>query len=1377
MLIKRHRRATTQPTKDSKRTAKRHRGGRKKQVRSPFENLENRTMLTWAWMGELPDNTLLTDMAIPATHDTMSDCAKSDCPVGPTLAARFEVLEPLSSALDSILGSGGANVYYTQTQVLPLRQQLEMGIRGLDIRVKNEGTVFSIVHDKVPLGYEFEKDVLKVVADFLYENPSETIVMHLYRQDSERTGSRDLLNNYLDRTHQRSGKRYRDFYENVHKFGGGARDVTLEQVRGKFAIWGRDEFGSHGFKFRSKETHGEYQQTDIDTKFSQVRQHFRKTDQEIGDSKEKIWSTWLNVSDPDPRDPGHDAPIEMANGSGFWVEFPALFPVVKRHEGVKGLNERVLDFLRENPHINPGLVMIDFPGEALVQQIVLQNEFFPMQEEFFVNAGGPLIDGVSHGDQVPSPYLNPIDSKVALTPEAIDMNHPSVEDASMELYQSERYGEMSWDIPTKPGNYEVSLHFAEITYNNPGSRIFDVWIENELVLDDYDIVADVGPKTAVVKKFVVSSNELLEIVFLKNKELPKISGIYVTPVAASIRASKDTYEIGEEITFEYVTPGQLADQKKPDWIGIHQTGPYNVQRWQYTTGASGSMTFDFAIKPGHYTASLYCCDDSRVVYDSVEFEVGPAPAESAPLEWNMDEGAGTVITNGVMRENPASFSFEETWVDGPYFGSKGTHFADVTGDGRADAIVVNNEKITVRRSTGTGFSGNESWTDGPYFGSKGTHFADVTGDGRADAIVVNNEKITVRRSTGTGFSGNESWTDGPYFGSKGTHFADVTGDGMADAIVINDEKITVRRSTGTGFSSNESWADGFFGDNRNFFADVTGDGKADYVYAGTLGIFVEPSTGSAFGSVEGWADGAFSQNRGTHFADVTGDGKADAIIATAENLSVRPSTGTAFGNSQSWTDVGFLGERQTSFADVTGNSRMDAITVNDDGVVIRPSTGTEVRVGRGNFVGDPQWVSGVVGTAVEFDGDGDGILVDNQASRFGRGDFTVATWVKTTESGSLIRQRSTDSALDGQFSFEIANDGHLRFWTYDEGKIAFDFRSNAPVNDGTWHHVAAQREGREGRIYIDGRLVGTTEGDVAFLDPQHQIAIGYDPRDNDRYLNGVLDEVRVYSSAALDVQAISQARKRAINVGGTAIPGASAWSADNIDFPSQLHNQVANVATSTDDFDLSHPSIPAGTPEELFMSERWDPAGGPEMEWDIPVAPGRYEVSLYFAELAFDNVGSRVFDVSIEGNKVLDGYDINADVGPKAGVVKTFVVTTDGNLDIDFGHEVENPKVAAISFKPAAESVCDGLAESLAKVNECASNIPERDAILAELNLLPADLNGDGEVGFPDFLILSQSFGRMDDVDYTDGDIDLDGEVGFTDFLALSSNFGKQIDG
>jgi hypothetical protein len=176
------------------------------------------------------------------------------------------------------------------------------------------------------------------------------------------------------------------------------------------------------------------------------------------------------------------------------------------------------------------------------------------------------------------------------------------------------------------------------------------------------------------------------------------------------------------------------------------------------------------------------------------------------------------------------FDASENWTGGPSYGSRGIRFADVTGDGRADAIFVNSTTVTVGRSTGSVFRPSEGWTGGPYFGSRGTFFADVTGDGLADAIVVNDDTVTVRRSTGSGFGPGGDWTGGPYFGSRGTFFADVDGDGLADAIVVNDDTITVRRSTGSGFGPNEDLTPGcYYGNRGTFFADVDGDGLADAI--------------------------------------------------------------------------------------------------------------------------------------------------------------------------------------------------------------------------------------------------------------------------------------------------------------------------------------------------------------------------------------------------------------------------------------------------------------------------------------------------------------------------------------------------------------------
>ena len=109
----------------------------------------------------------------------------------------------------------------------------------------------------------------------------------------------------------------------------------------------------------------------------------------------------------------------------------------------------------------------------------------------------------------------------------------------------------------------------------------------------------------------------------------------------------------------------------------------------------------------------------------------------------------------------AQFLPNQSWTDNAYYGTRGTYFADVNGDGRADAIVVNDGGVTARMSDGTKFLGNTTMTSGGFYGTVGTYFADVNGDGKADAIVVNADKIVVRPSSGTSFLPNQSWTNDP----------------------------------------------------------------------------------------------------------------------------------------------------------------------------------------------------------------------------------------------------------------------------------------------------------------------------------------------------------------------------------------------------------------------------------------------------------------------------------------------------------------------------------------------------------------------------------------------------------------------------------------
>jgi beta-galactosidase len=113
-------------------------------------------------------------------------------------------------------------------------------------------------------------------------------------------------------------------------------------------------------------------------------------------------------------------------------------------------------------------------------------------------------------------------------------------------------------------------------------------------------------------------------------------------------------------------------------------------------------------------------------------------------------------------------------------------------------------------------------------------------------------------------------------------------------------------------------------------------------------------------------------------------------------------------------------------------------------------------------------------------------------------------------------------------------------------------------------------------------------------------------------------------------------------------------------------------------------------PQQVFQTERYG-----EFTYAIPgFTPGSAcSVALYFEESYLTATGLRLFDVSINGAKVLTGFDIYAAAGAgNKAVATTFTTTADasGQVVIQFTKgSVENPKVCGIVVAPISASLVD----------------------------------------------------------------------------------------
>jgi PKD repeat protein len=153
-----------------------------------------------------------------------------------------------------------------------------------------------------------------------------------------------------------------------------------------------------------------------------------------------------------------------------------------------------------------------------------------------------------------------------------------------------------------------------------------------------------------------------------------------------------------------------------------------------------------------------------------------------------------------------------------------------------------------------------------------------------------------------------------------------------------------------------------------------------------------------------------------------------------------------------------------------------------------------------------------------------------------------------------------------------------------------------------------------------------------------------------------------------------------VNAGGAAIASIDTgpdWVADN-SATSTFHNTGSSTATQSALTAASLVNVPASTPLGIWTSERNDPSGGNEMQWTFPVPSGTAtQVRLYFASRS---TTTRRFNVLVDGVTKLANYDPNVDPGVNKGTMKSFDITSDGTLNIDFTHVVGNPEINAIEI-------------------------------------------------------------------------------------------------
>jgi hypothetical protein len=186
------------------------------------------------------------------------------------------------------------------------------------------------------------------------------------------------------------------------------------------------------------------------------------------------------------------------------------------------------------------------------------------------------------------------------------------------IYRTSRQGDFSYNIPLRPGTYELHLHFAETFYGpedvgggGEGSRIMNVTANGKSLLDHFDVLADAGGgRTADVRVFTGIRPENDGVLHLNFSSLEggraMVSAVELLP--GSREQMRPVRIVARDMPYYsddsrwwsadmYFKGGQLRATEETA-AGTDDPEFYSTERW-------GHFSYAIPVAPGKYRLTLY----------------------------------------------------------------------------------------------------------------------------------------------------------------------------------------------------------------------------------------------------------------------------------------------------------------------------------------------------------------------------------------------------------------------------------------------------------------------------------------------------------------------------------------------------------------------------------------------------------------------------------------------------------------------------------------------------------------------------------------------------------------------------------------------------
>ena len=177
----------------------------------------------------------------------------------------------------------------------------------------------------------------------------------------------------------------------------------------------------------------------------------------------------------------------------------------------------------------------------------------------------------------------------------------------------------------------------------------------------------------------------------------------------------------------------------------------------------------------------------------------------------------------------------------------------------------------------------------------------------------------------------------------------------------------------------------------------------------------------------------------------------------------------------------------------------------------------------GTIHGKPEWVSGKLGKALQFDGRGAYVDCGRRKCLNLTDEITIEAWVKGP--GGISRFQGIVSKMT-KFGrgYSLAQANNRFTFSVGDGKYRY-LMSSQRYTDTDWHHVVGVRRSATNYLYVDGVRQKRTNA-YRIVDSGQKLVIGSYYSDGDFYYNGTIDHVRIYKRALAENEIIEHYIRR-----------------------------------------------------------------------------------------------------------------------------------------------------------------------------------------------------------------------------------------------------------